>query len=152
MESAAEQAVHEVAAFGPEWLLVFFVIIVVTILLIAFIPLIKSYVEKKMELDQQEVDARNAREDERERRKNDELAAREQRDRERSEVEGRWATQYERAIAAQEKSNVVMTAISNQLEVMNTQLMDSKTNSKSMGETLARMDRKVEEIHRGLMR
>ena len=97
MESATEAAVHEVAAFGPEWFAVIF-----GCALIGFL--------------------------------------------------GRWAAQNDRSISAQERTNVVLQSINTSLDTLNTQLMDSKASSKSMGEIVADMNHKVDEIHRELMK
>ena len=150
MESAAEAGVHELAAFGPEWLFAGFVVVAGIVLLIALVPVIKDYVNKRMEIAENESKERIALDKRREERKEAEESSREQRDRERSEAEGRWAAQYERSITSQEKNTVVLNAINSQLEVMNSQLMDSKANSKTFGETLANMSHKVDDIHREL--
>ena len=152
MESATEAAVHELAAFGPEWLFALALVIVVVVLLVAFVPVIKSAVEKRLEIAETESHERIELDKQREQRKANEEQSREQRDRERSEMEGRWAAQNDRAIAAQERSNVVLESLKNQMETMNAQLMDSKASSKSMGEIVANMNHKVDEIHREVMR
>ena len=152
MESATEAAVHEMAAFGPEWLFAVIVLIIAVVLLVAFVPVIKSSIEKRLEIADNESKERIELERKREERKANEEQSREQRDRERSEMEGRWAAQNDRAIAAQEKSNIVLESLKNQMELMNAQLMDSKANSKTIGETLADMAHKVNEVHRELMK
>ena len=148
MEDAVQAGVHELAAFGPEWLFAIIALIVVVVLLIAFVPVVKATIEKRLEIADNESKERIELERKREERKAAEELSREQRDRERSEMEGRWAAQNDRAIAAQEKSNVVLESLKNQMELMNAQMMDSKASSKSMGEIVATMAHQVDEIHR----
>ena len=150
MDSAAEAGVHELAQFGPEWLFAGFVVVAGIVLLIALVPVLRDYINKRMEIAENESKERIDLDKRREERKEAEEKSREQRDRERSEMEGRWASQNERSITSQERTTVVLNAINSQLEVMNAQLMDSKANSKSIGEMLANMDHKVEDIHREL--
>ena len=63
-----------------------------------------------------------------------------QRDIERSQMEGRWLAQYERATAVQEQTNMVIEGMREQTHVLNTTLNDSKDRSRGMAD-------KVDEIH-----
>ena len=152
MESATEAAVHEVAAFGPEWFAVIFGCALIGFLVWKAYPIWQDSRKQKLEIMQEESKARIELERMRESRKAEEEKSREQRDRERSEMEGRWAAQNDRSISAQERTNVVLQSINTSLDTLNTQLMDSKASSKSMGEIVADMNHKVDEIHRELMK
>ncbi len=74
----------------------------------------------------------------------DEERSREQRDRERSEMEGRWLTQYEHATHVQEQTNAVMEGVRAQMNTLNVTLQDSKERS-------ADMAREVREIHEAVI-
>lgn len=152
MESAATEVVARAAEFGPEWLFAVVVCGLLVFAVIKFIPMLQEWNLQRLELQKTEAEGRHEIEVMREKRKAGEEASREQRDRERSEAEGRWAAQYDRAVAAQEKSNVVIEALKNQIEVQNAQLMDSKANSKSMGEHLANIEKMVSTMHGELMK
>lgn len=149
---AAVEVVNAFAAFGPEWLFAFVICGLLIFLVVKLIPMLQDVAQRKIDLQKADAEARHEIEMMREQRKADEEQSREQRDRERSEAEGRWAAQNERAIIAQEKSNVVMDAVKAQLEVMNAQLMDSKANSKVLREQIANMSIKVDQIHDELMK
>ena len=99
MESATEAAVHEVAAFGPEWFAVIFGCALIGFLVWKAYPIWQDSRKQKLEIMQEESKARIELERMRESRKAEEEKSREQRDRERSEMEGRWAAQNDRSIS-----------------------------------------------------
>lgn len=149
--SATEAAIGALAAFGPEWGLLALAFVVTGAILVKGIPAFQDYFRQKLEIQRAESEARSELEKKREERKAAEEQSREQRDRERSEMEGRWSAQNERAIRAQEQSNTAMESMTKQLEIMNTQLADSKTNSTKIGSTLHTICDKVDEIHHAVV-
>lgn len=150
-ESTAE-AIGALAAFGPEWGSLILAIVIVGAALVKGLPLFKEIQEKKIEIQTAEAQARIELEKQREERKAEEERSREQRDRERSEMEGRWAAQNDRAIRAQEQSNTAMESMTKQLEIMNTQLADSKGNSARIGTALNEICDKVDDIHHAIVK
>lgn len=147
MESLTSEAIGALAAFGPEWGFLALAVAIAGVVLIKGLPLIKETMDKRIEIQQNESQARIDLDQRREDRKAAEEKAREERDRERSKMEGVWAAQNERAIKAQEQSNTAMESVSKQLEIMNTQLTDSKSHSVNLGTTLNTICDKVDEIH-----
>lgn len=147
MGELTAEAIGALAAFGPEWGFLAVTIIALGIVVIKGIPAFQRIQEARIAIQKAESEARVELEKKREERKAAEEQSREQRDRERSEMEGRWSSQNERAIRAQEQSNTAMESVSKQLEIMNTQLADSKGNSLRLGTTLSDISDKVDEIH-----
>lgn len=152
VESVTSETIGALAAFGPEWGLLALAFIVTGAILIKGIPALQDYFKQKLDIQRTESEARSELEKKREDRKAAEERSREQRDRERSEMEGRWASQNDRAIHAQEQANAAMESVAKQLEIMNTQLMDSKGNSARIGSTLSELSEKVDDIHREVVR
>lgn len=148
MESLTAEAIGALAAFGPEWGFLAVTIIALGIVIIKGLPAFKEIQQARLEIQRDEANARIELDRRREERKEAEEQSRERRDRERSEMEGRWAAQNDRAINAQEQANAAMESVSKQLEIMNTQLADSKGNSLRIGATLGEISDKVGEIHR----
>lgn len=81
----------------------------------------------------------------REKRKAEEAERADERERERSRLEGRWLEQYERATEVQERTNAVMGGVQAQMALLNETLKESKDRSRDMA-------RKVNEIHGATMR
>lgn len=148
MESLTAETISALAAFGPEWGFLALGIIAMAIIVMKGIPAWQQSQHEKTEIQRTESQARIEIEKAREERKAAEERSREQRDRERSEMEGRWAAQNDRAILAQEQANTAMNSVSAQLELMNSQLADSKGNSARIGSALNEICDKVDDIHR----
>lgn len=118
---------QSLAHAGPEWA-------VATVLMLIFAAKGVPIIEKM-------ADARVRVEEERESRKAEESARRDESERERSRLEGRWLEQYEHAVQVQEQTNAVMAQQTAQMELLNATLNDSKDRSRSMAA-------QVDDIHR----
>lgn len=125
---------QSLAHAGPEYVTALGLVAIGAWVVAKALLLYASHQDKRLGLEEQ-----------REKRKAAEERSREQRDRERSEMEGRWLTQYERATQVQEQTNAVMEGVRAQMDTLNTTLNDSKKRSSEMA-------REVNEIHRAVIR
>lgn len=116
------------------------VIAILAFVAVKAIPIYQTFVENKsaIERERMENEAEIAKMREERKAKEEERLA--QRDIERSQMEGRWLAQYERATAVQEQTNMVIEGMREQTHVLNTTLNDSKDRSRGMAD-------KVDEIH-----
>lgn len=133
MDSFFQALGESIAGAGPEYVTALGMLAIVAWVLKQAIPLYADHMNQKLEIDR-----------DRERRKAAEEASRERRDRERSEMEGRWLSQYEKATQVQEQTNRVVEGVRAQMEVLNANLYDSKERSRQMSE-------EVHELHEALV-
>ena len=129
MDEFLDAIAQSLAHAGPEYVTALGLVAIGAWVVAKALPLYASHQDKRLGIEQQ-----------REQRKAAEEASREQRDRERSEMEGRWLTQYEYATHVQEQTNAVMEGVRAQMNTLNVTLQDSKSRS-------ADMAREVREIH-----
>ncbi len=125
---------QSLAHAGPEYVTALGLVAIGAWVVSKALPLYAGHQDKRLGLEEQ-----------RERRKAAEERSREQRDRERSEMEGRWLTQYEHATQVQEQTNAVMEGVRAQMDTLNTTLQDSKKRSSEMA-------REVKEIHNAVIK
>ena len=125
---------QSLAHAGPEYVTALGLVAIGAWVVSKALPLYAGHQDKRLGLEEQ-----------RERRKAAEERSREQRDRERSEMEGRWLTQYEHATQVQEQTNAVMEGVRAQMDTLNTTLQDSKKRSSEMA-------RGVKEIHNAVIK
>lgn len=125
---------ESLAHAGPEYVTALGLVAIAAWVVSKALPLYAGHQDKRLGLEQQ-----------REVRKAAEERSREQRDRERSEMEGRWLTQYEHATQVQEQTNAVMEGVRAQMDMLNNTLQDSKQRSSEMA-------REVKEIHNAVIK
>lgn len=129
MDEFLDAIAQSLAHAGPEYVTALGLVAIGAWVVARALPLYAGYQDKRLGIEQQREDRKAAEE-----------ASREQRDRERSEMEGRWLTQYEHATHVQEQTNAVMEGVRAQMDTLNATLQDSKQRSSEMA-------REVREIH-----
>jgi membrane-associated HD superfamily phosphohydrolase len=129
MEQAAASFAESIGHLGEGYLFTIGIIVILAFVAVKAMPMIADGQAKRIEIEAK-----------REERKAEEVKTRAQRDRERSEMEGRWLTQYEHATRVQEQTNMVIEGVREQMMMLNQALDDSKSRSHEMAE-------QVQEIH-----
>ncbi len=129
MDEFLDAIAQSLAHAGPEYVTALGLVAIGAWVVARALPLYAGHQDKRLGIEQQREDRKAAEE-----------ASREQRDRERSEMEGRWLTQYEHATHVQEQTNAVMEGVRAQMDTLNATLQDSKQRSSEMA-------REVREIH-----
>lgn len=127
----------------PEWLPAIGMTAVIAFAAVKLVPVMTSAIESREARHERESKARIEVEAKREERKSQEELAREQRDRERSQAEGRWLAQYEHATKVQEQTNTIMEGVRQQMSIMNAAMTDSKDRSREMA---GKVDRIYDEV------
>ena len=129
MDEFLDAIAQSLAHAGPEYVTALGLVAIGAWVVARALPLYAGHQDKRLGIEQQREDRKAAEE-----------ASREQRDRERSEMEGRWLTQYEHATHVQEQTNAVMEGVRAQMDTLNATLQDSKQRSSERA-------REVREIH-----
>ena len=123
------------APFGPEWLGGVLLCLIAFYFGRQFLDEYKRQNERKGALDLK-----------REERKQEEVAERAQRDRERSQMEGRIAAQMERSNALMDAMRALMESVVASNEVLHADLTRSQSRSADMAQKVDRMDDRVDMI------
>lgn len=118
MEEIVLALAQSVAHAGPEWA---FAIAAIVAIAYKGIPIVEEVTRSHIELE-------HAREE----RKAGESRRRDEFERERSKLEGRWLEQYEHATHVQEQTNAVMDGVEAQMATLNATLAESKDRSRDM--------------------
>lgn len=129
MENTAIAFINAMGDLGAGYLFAIGIVCIIAFVAIKSLPMVDNWQQQRIGIEIK-----------REERKCQEELSREQRDRERSEMEGRWLNQYESATRVQEQTNIVMEGVREQMHVLNATLDDSKRRSGEMAH-------KVDEIH-----
>lgn len=124
------------APYGPAWLGGVLLTLVVFYFGRQFLEEYKRQNERKGEIDLK-----------REERKQDEVKERAQRDRERSEMEGRIAAQMERSNSLMEAMKTLMESVVTSNEVLHNDLVHSQARSQGMAEKVDHICDRVDLIY-----
>lgn len=155
MEEAAVHAVDGLSA-TPELVFVLGILVILSIVAIKVVPSWQKHRSKKIDIEdsyrkeqlKQEGEFKAAQlaiERDRELRKMSEAKMRHEHDVEQAAINSRM-------VDAQERSTAAMTALTQQMAVMNGQLEMSKERSSQMGETIDAVAHQVGEIHEVVVR
>ena len=116
---------QSLAHAGPGYVVSLGVIAIAAWIASKALPFWSEYQSKKLEIDQA-----------REKRKADESARQDERERERAVLEGRWLEQYEHATEVQKQTNAVLGGVEAQIATLNVTLADSKERSRNMAKEM----------------
>lgn len=117
---------------GPEWLIAGAVVIILGYLAYKVIPVLQQSKKVRDDAYVKKVESDIALEELREQRKSEESRARERRDIERSESEGRWIQLTEQMVHAVEESNQITKAVSISMNALQETIKESRDGSKRM--------------------
>lgn len=124
------------APYGPGWLGGVLLALIAFYFGRQFLEEYKRQNERKGEIDLK-----------REKRKQDEVKERAQRDRERSEMEGRIAAQMERSNSLMESMKTLMESVITSNEVLHNDLAHSQARSQSMAEQVSHIRDRVDLLY-----
>lgn len=110
---------------GPEYVVSLGIVAIAAWVASKAMPLWADHQNKKLEIEQN-----------REKRKADESTRQDERERERSVLEGRWLEQYEHATDVQKQTNAVLGGVEAQMATLNVTLADSKERSRDMAKEM----------------
>ena len=127
---------QSVAHAGPEWATV----IIVTVLGVTqVLPAWKERDERRMAMERERQAAELELERAREKRKAEDARRLDQRDKERSQNEGRWLEQGERSLRLQDETNAAIDGMRSAMEMNNALLSESKERSRHMAQQVDEM-------------
>lgn len=132
------------APFGPEWLLGVLVLLGVGYFGKQFLEEYKAQNRRKAEMDERAAQFQMELSAKREERKQAEVADRYQRDRERSEMDGRMAVQMERSNALIEALKTLMESVVASNEVLHNDIAQSQGRSQSMAQDVVHIRDRVD--------
>lgn len=127
---------QSIAHAGPEWAMV----IIVTVLGVTqVLPVWKERDERRMAMERERQAAELELAREREARKAEDAKRLDQRDKERSQNEGRWLEQGERSLRLQDETNAAIDGMRSAMEMNNALLSESKERSRHMAQQVDEM-------------
>ena len=127
---------QSIAHAGPEWAAV----IIVTVLGVTqVVPAWKERDERRMAMERERQAAELELAREREARKAEDAKRLDQRDKERSQNEGRWLEQGERSLRLQDETNAAIDGMRSAMEMNNALLSESKERSRHMAQQVDEM-------------
>ena len=127
---------QSIAHAGPEWATV----IIVTVLGVTqVLPAWKERDERRMAMERERQAAELELAREREARKAEDAKRLDQRDKERSQNEGRWLEQGERSLRLQDETNAAINGMRSAMEMNNALLSESKERSRHMAQQVDEM-------------
>ena len=143
----AESVLDHAAAFGAEWFFAFLVAIGFGILAKQLLNEYQRNNERKAELEERNAARQAELELKREERKRDELNERAQRDRERSEMEGRIAAQMDRSNTLMEGMKTLMESVLASNEALHDEIRESREHSHDMANKVDHIYDRVDLIY-----
>ncbi|MCI8425638.1 MAG: hypothetical protein HFJ72_08295 [Adlercreutzia sp.] len=145
MDEAAVHAVDSLGGSGPGWLLAAGILAILAIVAIRALPAWQKLREKQIEAETEHKKAQLDIERDREIRKMGEAQMRNEREIETAAIQARMVESQDRATAA-------MTALNQQMAVMNSQLEMSRDRSALMGTRVDEIAIQVDDIHGVIVR
>ena len=130
------------ASAGPEWATV---IIVTWLVVTQVLPAWKERDERRMAMAREKQAAEMELERAREKRKAEDARRLDQRDKERSQNEGRWLEQGERSLRLQDETNAAINGMRAAMETNNALLNESRERSRHLAE-------QMDEVHGAIVR
>lgn len=140
------------AANGPEWLIIGVTIaVVLAIIYFKIVPSILSVRERRISIEEKRAEVEMGLERTREARKERESKSREQRDQERSKMEGRWIQSMEQQQQIQQDTNTAINGIKASMDVLASAIHTSQQGSQTMRDELHESAVKIGDIHTKIM-
>lgn len=124
----------------PALIFVLGVLAILSVVAVRALPAWREFKTKKLDIEAEDMKARLEIERDRELRKMSEAKMRREREVEQAAINARM-------VDAQERSTAAMSALTQQMAVMNGQLEMSKDRSAQMGDQIDAMAREVHEVH-----
>lgn len=142
MDELIAALAQSIAQAGPEWAAL---ILVFGLFVLKVLPMIKDRDDKRLAMaaERQAAELELARE--REARKAEDARRLDQRDKERSQNEGRWLEQGERSLRLQDETNAAINGMRAAMETNNALLNESRERSRHLAE-------QMDEVHGAIIR
>lgn len=142
MDELLTALVQSIAHAGPEWAAL---ILVFGLFVLKVLPMLKDRDDKRLAMaaERQAAELELARE--RELRKAEDARRLDQRDKERSQNEGRWLEQGERSLRLQDETNAAINGMRAAMETNNALLNESRERSRHLAE-------QMDEVHGAIVR
>lgn len=142
MDELLAALAQSIAHAGPEWAAL---ILVLGLFVLKVLPMIKDRDDKRLAMaaERQAAELELARE--REARKAEDARRLDQRDKERSQNEGRWLEQGERSLRLQDETNAAINGMRAAMETNNALLNESRERSRHLAE-------QMDEVHGAIVR
>lgn len=132
---------------GPEWIIAGAIVLMIGYIAVKIVPIIKESKQKRDDAYIRKIDSDIELEKSREQRKVEETRARERRDIERSESEGRWIQLTEQIMNITEKNNQIEEAMVLSMDGLREDLKESRMGSREMQKSVNYVKNKVDELY-----
>lgn len=146
-EQSMDSYFSSLGASGPEWIIVGAVVLMIGYIAVKIVPIIKESKQKRDGAYIRKIDSEIGLEKSREQRKVEETRARERRDIERSESEGRWIQITEQIIQITEKNNQIEEAIVLSMDGLREDIKESRVGSRKMQDSVDYVKNKVDVMY-----
>lgn len=132
---------------GPEWIIAGAIVLMIGYIAVKIVPIIKESKQKRDDAYIRKIDSDIELEKSREQRKVEETRARERRDIERSESEGRWIQITEQIIQITEKNNQIEEAMVLSMDGLREDIKESRVGSRKMQDSVDYVKNKVDVMY-----